>query len=298
MPDARSGRALANAVWPGASLGPKPAHTGPKIPRTSCASLTAFINCPQLYAFGYEMGLGLEFEEPARKIGSLLHVGLAYRYGGLLEQKPSWMVYPGPREAIWTCGQNTPEAAIEALRLFDAYVEAYPQPQWRPLLVEHQFQTDLMIDGRTERYTLRVDLVGYDVNDGALTLVDHKSIGRMTAKVGQRYTVDREMLTGLALCRAAGLDIERVVINAISKERPPRFGLFDVALSPEAYARLGTETVDWIRRLRQVAADHPDPTERPRAYENCMGKYGVCDFYSVCAHSKNRLGEYVKKWGK
>ena len=105
-----------------------------------------------------------------------MHVGLAYRYGALLSVKPEWMVYPDARTALWTVAQGDIEAGTEALRIFDAYQAHYPVEQniWEPVLVEHQFEVTMDVDGMPERYTLRIDLLAEDLRDGALVLVDHK----------------------------------------------------------------------------------------------------------------------------
>lgn len=299
MPDARSDQtvtATAKAIWPGHSF-TKP--TGPKLPRVSVSSLTAFAVCPQLHGFGYELGLGPNIEKDALKIGSLIHVALAYRYAAFLPTRPEWMVYPDARTALWTCGQDRQDLAMEALRIFDAYQVNYPTLTWRPILVEHPFELVLNIDGIDERYTLRIDLLVEDMFTHELMLIDHKSAYKLSRGIGDGYRTDREMLTGLALCRAHGYDVKRVIINAMTKERPePKFERYHVPISGTAYERLGTETVHWMRTMRRVKQEWPDPLNRPRAYESCLRKYGRCDFYDVCADGPHRLVEYKSKWGK
>lgn len=299
MSDVRSPEepGLARIIRPGSRMGPKP--IGPKIHRTACSELGAFCTCPQLHGLGYEMGLKAADEKPARKIGTLVHVGLAYRYGALLPQKPDWMVYPDPRTALWTVADGDIEAGTEALRIFDEYQKFYPieQNYWKPLLVEHQFEIIIDIDGTPEKYTLRIDLLAEDMRDGALVVVDHKSAFKLTKNVGYSYRADREMLTALAMCHANGYQPNRIVINAMTKERPePKFGRYDVPLSTEAFSRLGADTVHWIRQIRAMRQSHPDPTSRPRAYEQCVRKYGVCDMWPICSDGPQRLAEFTKKW--
>lgn len=299
MPDVRSGNTIEGVIWPGSNPGPKPARVGPYIQRTSCSSVGAFAVCPQLHGFGYDLGLRTGIEKDATKIGSLVHVGLAYRYASLMPVKPVWLVYPDPRYALWICGQDRPDLATEALRIFDAYERHHSVQQWRPILVEHQFHVDLPIDGTIEKYTLRIDLLAEDVFTGELVLIDHKTTSKMSKYIGRNYRTDREMLTGLALCRANGYDVKRVVINAMTKEQPePRFGRFDVPISEAAYSRIGTETIYWIQQMRNVERNFPDATNRPRNYNACLRTYGLCDFDDVCANGQERLASYVSKWAK
>ncbi len=236
MPDARAPEepGTARIIRPGSTLGPKPAPN--PVHRTAVSGIEAFSICAQYHGLAYDAGLKAADEKPARAVGTLVHVGLAYRYGALLPVRPEWMVYPtpaapDPREALWTVGQDNIEAKTEALRVFDAYQANYPIEAniWEPVLVEHQFEAVLQIPGGPpERYTLRIDLLAEDVQTGELILADHKTAYKITKNVGTGYRTDREMITALAMCRAHGYDVKRVVINAMTKENPqPRFGRFD-----------------------------------------------------------------------
>ena len=114
MPDVHLGALhTGSVVFPGGSSKQGPHRLG------------AAATCLQLEAFGYELNLRPNVEKDATKIGTLVHVGLAYRYGALLDKKPDWLVYPDARWAIWICGQDRPDCASEALRIYDAYVAHY-----------------------------------------------------------------------------------------------------------------------------------------------------------------------------
>lgn len=306
MSDARSPDLPSlKVIRPGMSLVKAPKNP---IPREACSSLGAFVLCPQLHAFGYEMGLQPTERKEPLVVGTLLHVGMAYRYGARLNPRPAWMVYPTPeapnaRDAIWTIGHADRDLAEKVLRLFDAYEAYYHTPTLQPVLVEHQLEALFNIDGQQVRYTLRIDLLAHDHSDqgrGALTLFDHKTRSKLSKWVGQNYRTDREMLSGLALCRLAGYNVERVAINALqkgTKEKPePVFQRYEVPVSEEAYGRLGAEIEFWLRRLRDIRVTHPDPANRPRAYESCIRAYGRCDFYEVCADGPHNLAQYTRKW--
>ena len=173
-------------------------------------------------------------------------------------------------------------------------------PTLQPVLIEHQFDSILNIDGVPEKYTLRIDLLATDTTTNELVLVDHKSIYKFTKWTGMDYRTDREMLTGLALSRAAGYDIKRVIINGMqkgTKENPkPRFQRFDVPVSEFAFERLGPDIVHAIRLMRFTKQMYPDPSNRPRVTESCVRKYGRCQFYPVCADGPNNLVQFTRKW--
>ena len=293
-------------IRPGHRMGPKPPETGPKLPWTACSSLEAFSICPQYHAFAYDMGLRPTEDKEALVLGGLIHVGLAYHYGMRMNPRPAWMVYPTPeapsyRDAIWTIGFANLDIAEKALRIVDAYVAHYSAPTLMPLLIEHQFGVEIPVGTLPEKYTLRIDMLAQDwAASGEVVLLDHKSAYKLTKWVGHDYRADREMLTGLALCRAHGYDVKRVVINAIqkgTKENPtPAFQRYDVPISETAYARIGAETAYWIQRMREVRQSHPDPENRPRAYASCVRKYGRCQFYPVCADGPQNLVQFTRKW--
>jgi hypothetical protein len=296
MPDTHLGRQNTGAVWPGGSSKQGPHRVG------------AFDICAQLEAFGYELNLRPSIEKEATKIGTLVHVGLAYRYGSQLAtaHKPSWLVYPDGRYAIWICGQDRPDLAQEALRIYDAYcahwdplIASGVAPAFRPLLIEHQFEVGFaMPDGSSEPYTARIDLLAEVVlpTGRELWLVDHKTGSKLTNHTGTSYRADRQMLTGLALCRAHGFNVNRVIINAMSREYPqPRFARFEVPISHEAYSRLGADTAYALERMNDVRKRFPDPNNRPRNYDACLRKYGRCDFWDVCTNGQQELIQYVKR---
>lgn len=278
-------------VWPGGASKQGPHRVG------------AFATCAQLEAFGYDLMLQPNVEKDAPVIGTLVHVGMAYRYGMLLPKPwPTWLVYPDARTALWTCGYDRPDLAREALRIFDSYCAHYDRliqagivRQWRPIYVEHQFEVPFpMPDGTTEPYTARVDLIAYDGDD--LLLIDHKFGGKLSYHYGTVYRSDRQMLTCLALARAHGCDIKRVVMNVGTREYPEsRFGRFEVPVSAEAYGRLGAETQYVLERMHDVRARFPDPTNRPRTFESCIRKYGPCNFKPVCEDGLHRLAEYSRR---
>lgn len=268
-------------VWPGGASLQGPHRVG------------AFATCPQLEGFGYQMKLRSLYEKPATAIGTLVHVGLAYRYAMMMPRNewPAWLVYPDPRTALWTCGQNNPHAALEALRVFDAYEAHYPVNIWKPLLVEHQF----VVEMEGEPYSARIDLLALDCQTNEICLIDHKTQSRLSPKTASDYRADRQMLTGLALSRSAGYDVRRVIINALSKEIPPRFGRFDVPVSEAAYMHFGDDTRHVLRQMKDVRERYPDPANRPRNWDACVRKYGQCEYWNLCVGGMQHLEEFRVK---
>lgn len=238
----------------------------------------AFGSCPQLEALAHELHLRPVIEKLPTKVGTLVHAGLAYRYAAMLSERPDWFVYRDGYEAIAVLGADRPEFCDLAMRIFAAYEQHYAVNTWQPVLVEHQFVVQF---ANGEPYSARTDLLA--VEAGEYVLIDHKTVGKVAASLGASYAADRQMLTGLAIARACGYDVRRVVINAMSREMPvPTFRRFDVPISDVAFARLGSDTAYYLERMKEVRVSHPDPLNRPRNWGACMRKYGQCDFFDFC----------------
>jgi hypothetical protein len=291
MPDAHLGRVNNGAIFPGGASLQGPHRIG------------SFCLCPQLEAFSQELFLRPIVEKDATKIGTLVHVGLAYRGGALLPQKPAWLVYRDGREAIWTCGADAPELATVALYIFDHYQQRYLVNTWQPLLVEHQ----LVVTLEGEPYSARLDLLALDLETNEIILVDFKTKGYIKRETGYEYRADRQMLTQLALCRFYGYDVKRVVIDAMTRPKPnkmgfydlegfvPKFSRFDVPISHLAYGRLWDDTVWALRNMKAVRAAYPDPMNRPRVWESCLRSYGACDFQPLCTEGPDKLVDFVRR---
>ncbi len=258
-----------SVVWPGG-----PSLCGPH-------AVSSFATCPQMHAFAHELHLRPVISKPAPAIGTLIHAGLAYYYAAPLPIKPDWYVYSSGAEAIRILGAATPDFMEDALRVFTQYVEQDTRP-WAPVLVEHQFVVDF--DGMP--YSARIDLLAYEGND--LVLIDHKSTSRITSSMGAGYASDIQMLTGLAQCRAAGYDVKRVVINALSRERPfAKFQRFDVPINQYVFERFPMDVRYHLKVLKDVRLNYPNLYNRPRNLAACMGKYGPCDFMPLCTGVPN-----------
>jgi hypothetical protein len=257
------------AVWPGG-----PSCNGPH-------AVGSFALCPQLHAFAHEMHLRPVVEKLAPAVGTLFHAGLAYRYAAPLNPRPDWFVYKDGYEAINALAKR-PEFRDLALDMFAAYEEYYRVDPWTPVLVEHQFVVQL----GPLAYSARTDLLALEA--GEYVLIDHKSIAKLSDGIPAKYAADRQMLTGLAIARANGYDVRRVVINAATRERPyPSFRRYTVPINHEAFERLGADTQYYIDRMAETKAAFPDPMNRPRNWDACVNVFGPCEFYGLCTGKAN-----------
>lgn len=268
-----SPRRDSSIVWPGGS-----SLNGPH-------AVGAFALCRQLHAYAHVLHLRPMLKKQSTEVGNLIHAGLAYRYGAMLPEKPDWYVYTDGYEAISTLGARYPNYMETALTIFDAYQRYYAVNVWTPVAVEHQF----VVQFEHGPYSCRTDLLA--IEDGRYVIVDHKSVGKIAANTGQRYATDYQMLTNLAITRALGYPVERVVINAMSREMPnPAFARFDVPINEVFYNRLGVDTAYYISEMRRIEKEFPDPRSRPRNPDACVSKvYGICDFHGLCSGTQDEV---------
>lgn len=271
-------------VWPGERdyKGIGPSH------------LSAFASCPQKAAFNYE--LRIEPREDRRrdpaKIGDLVHAGLAYRYGAMLQERPSWMVYESGHHAIEVLGSDRPELVYEARRIFAWYEHYYQDDPFQPILVEKQLNIQL----EDEWVSVRMDLLAWDRHRGEIVVADHKVHRTLSKNRGNELSCDRQMLMLLAILRSNGYDVKRVILNGMTRDYPePKFKRLEVPVSPQAYGRLGTDTLYYLRARRAIREKFPDPYFRPRNHDACMSKYGLCEFDQLCRVGYERLDDYVQK---
>lgn len=270
-------------VWPGERnyKGIGPSH------------LSAFATCPQKAAFNYELRLE-PLDDPRRepaKIGDLVHVGLAYRYGARLPEKPSWMVYNDGYHAIEVLGGDRPDLVHEAKRIFAWYEHHYQKDSLVPVAVEKQL--NVALEG--EWLSVRMDLLAWDFSD--LVVVDHKCQKSLTKNEGISRAADRQMMMLVAILRSNGYDVKRAVLNGMTRGFPePKFQRFDVPISQAAYDRLAKDSLYYLRQRRAVREQFPDPYFRPRNFDACMqARFGLCQFDPLCRDGWHRLQEFKQK---
>lgn len=252
----------------------------------------AFERCPQLESFAHELHLRPVMARRGPGIGILVHDGLAYHYAYMLpvEQRPAWLVYENGFEMMRKRGKALfyPQEYIDVACLtYESYQKHYRTDNLYPIIIEHQF---LVHFPNGEPYSCRTDLLAhcdYSTPGYCLAVVDHKT-GAQMGNEGAKYSIDRQMASNIALARACGYDVRKVIINFLTTKTPFKCERFEVPINPYAYARLGDDTQYWLDRMKAIRLTHPDPMNRPRARTACVhGKFGPCDYMDLCWRGGN-----------
>lgn len=255
----------------------------------------SFADCPQKEAFGHELHLRSIYPKESTDTGVLWHDGLAYHYAAQMEKKPEWYVYAHAEEVIRRHAAAEPklgEFVDNALRMIAAYRQVYAVDDLRPILVEHQF---VVTFPNGEPYSCRTDLLAWQwitvpEPRWRCVIVDHKNVGKIGNEAA-KYYLDRQMVTNLVLARAHGYPVEAVLVNVQSRNNY-ECRRFDVPINPIHFARFFADTIYYLDGMKLVRQTHPDPMDRPRRTGACTGKYGKCDYYSLCWEGGS-LGEFT-----
>lgn len=193
--------------------------------KLSITRINTFLEDPRKYWYIYEMGIQTPKSE-GFYFGSAIHEGLDYFYSGKDPMQGVGKALFGKKTSI---GEEAKEGVdpyklyTEARKIFDIYKAK--APKFKPLLVEHMFEVDLIHPITKEQlpaiFTGKIDLITVEGD-----LVDHKTGGGF----GSTYYDDSNWLqaTGYAYAYWKAFDKfpRSFIFNQIAKgnsKNPPRF---------------------------------------------------------------------------
>ena len=142
------------------------------------------LECPQKYAWHYEVGLGQQGDErntsPPLIKGSLIHLALAHHYSQIkaLQNNEDPTEFEDPIKAVEIIAHQNGEAWIKEIdtcrRTFLAYLDNYSSENMKILEVERLAYTQI----GDYLFTGRFDLI-YEDRRGKVWVCDHKTTGRI-----------------------------------------------------------------------------------------------------------------------
>ena len=186
------------------------------------------LRCPRLFAYQYRMPKAAEDgDRPALLKGSLVHQGLAHHYARRRSADAGTDVeeWATPAAAIDDCASKLGRHANKYVDLAKSAVQQYAvhwsHERVEVLHVEDVFRAD--IEGYL--FTQRFDLVVREV-DGRVWIWDHKTTGRLSGSVAERYTLSGQFLGMSSFGRSVfGDEFGGVRLNfiEIADNKPCRF---------------------------------------------------------------------------
>jgi hypothetical protein len=247
-------------------------------------AVSIFQRCPYLWKRRYidEARPAILIESPARAVGTLIHAFLAAYYTSMMEESPYRVITP---EILYDrlILKANPELVKEGWRVFSAYRLWYQNEKLIPLAIEYDLK-----DPRTGD-SCRYDLIAYleEPSGGLLPgtyNIEHKSGSRFDHNFLEGWQNDGEVIGQNALWKMLGLDkrfgaLRGTIVNLLGKQKEPKFHRTFVA--PDSW-RIQSH-LDDLRRWEGLLNLARSAKSFPRARGNCIGRYGMCDWYEHCA---------------
>ena len=295
--------------------------------RWSWHSIAPFLTCARSYKYGIVDDLvPLDYRAPLA-LGSAFHAGMEAVFKRLkVEQERSGRAFWRPSgrgletlageagQAIRAYEGVAEEDRQKAVRLAGAYVygddEGRGGPidfaEWKVLAVEETVEADLGVllpetpGARRPRvlWTQTPDLVvlvgGPQVPEyyHGLWAVDHKTAARLSGNSVAGYRHDGQALSIVATLRAAGVPVRGFIPNVVTKTATVRIVRDYVEFTEEETSAWAADLAYWQKAIRgRVARRGP----WPRTPTACQGRYGLCEFLSLCWDGAGAEGAFGKR---
>lgn len=249
------------------------------------------LRCPRLFAYTYRVKdeNGEDGDRPALLKGSLVHQGLAHHYARLesIQHGRDPEEWATPDDAIEDCarklGRHAGQYVETAKRTVRDYVRQWSGEKLEVLHVEEVFASD--IGGY--RFTQRFDLVVREAS-GKVWIYDHKTTGRLSQGVAERYTLSGQFL-GMASfgSRIWGDEFGGVKINLIQLPDGPRNTEFSRRTpdpAPGALKSFPLTVLHARERIDALDKSGLPPAEWPMVMSEqvCITAYGRCEHFDRC----------------
>lgn len=253
------------------------------------SSTSSYQRCP--YAWARDQGLRgapqmaqLSVSDySGRSVGSLVHGLLSVYYSQRID-----LAYPLSPELLFEGVKLRgidPAVAVEAHRLYRAYVTFYKHERLTPLFVEY------LLVASNPRRSCRNDLIALVEGDPAhppgLYIVDHKTASRFDELTLTCWENEGGIIQQVDVFEAALPDhpalqsygpLQGVIVNLIGKQKAPE--LYRAYVHPTAFQ------VDQHRRDLPVWRAQRDLALAlgvfPRARAGCATRFGKCDHWDHC----------------
>lgn len=249
------------------------------------------LRCPRMFAYTYRVPEGGHGEDdrPALLKGSLVHQGLAHHYARLesIQQGRDPDEWAIPDVAIEACAEKLGRHALKyveiAKRTVREYTRHWANERLAVMHVEEVFKSDIA----GYRFTQRFDLVVREVDD-KVWIYDHKTTGRLSSAVAERYTLSGQFL-GMASfgSRIWGKEFGGVKLNLIQLSDGPKDAEFARRVpdpAPGALKSFPMTVLHARQRIEDLDKSGLDPEEWPMTMseQTCITAYGRCEHFDRC----------------
>jgi hypothetical protein len=255
--------------------------------------LQSMLECPQKYAWQYELGVSTFNEEsPALIKGTMMHLALAQYYARKKNARLGLPIdeYMEAKEALhakakvevgWT------EHLDQICDCYDQYLDFWGQEDWT---VEEVEKLGFCKIGN-HLFTGRFDLIIKD-KSGTVYVMDHKTTSRIQANQAQYYGISGQLIGYAYMAQAIyGSSFGGVILNQIQHTGKMKFKRINLPPAPNLIAEFPQIVMDTEKRISEIQKEDRDPTKWPKAINEltCYSRYGACPFIDQCKWGTNPI---------
>lgn len=285
--------------WSIDQLDPAPGGASSRGPHRRLAVDT----CETLAALRYFIDVRPKNQKKFTAQGSLFHLDAAYHYGRRTPRPPRWWKdrdFEKDQLDIIRSFNSDERRQLqeESKKRFLAYKKHYSGESLIPLFVEREFVATIgelpgggSDDISKEILSARGDLCA--LQHGQIVGVDYKTKGENPYRRGdlpwhdeEEYERERQVLENCGILSARfGKPVNRFMIRRVKREWPFAFEDNPVDVDLRALERLGARARATVKKEFQIAekVDAGKKLKMDGLDRNaCCGKYGPCDYWSVC----------------
>lgn len=267
--------------------------------------LTSAATCEQLYTYKYLNNLRIVHEPPWRAIGSAIHEALAWHYAAKLpeEARPQIWAPDNFEELVMQASRNVQAVYDIAMDVYQFYCRRHSSESWTPVAVEQEYKATLGeldpehatgTEEDDEYVTCRSDLIVEQ--NGGLYIVDHKCLaGNYVTGRLDRWQSDNEFTMSLQVMmnlHLVAMHYQRIgdprpvkgfIIQRIKRKQPYEIDRNLVDISPRVLRGAPYVARQLVRREAEIKNKVKSGIPVTPNYSQCMGRYGLCDYYNVCS---------------
>lgn len=246
--------------------------------------LLTLAKCPRLYAYRYILGLRKPFDSVAISLGTTIHAGLEEHYKG-----GNWL------DAMRSFSRKPEFAHVveRAKNILKNYFVKYKGEKLHVISVEREYE--ILVQGF--KFTRRLDLV-YE-SEGRLYIVDHKTASDPRRRTGQSELdatlMSQELIGRVVFERVHGYKYGGSVLNLIPTGTGGLYSRYPLRFPPRMVEDMPRSLARYLSWEARLLKEGMSPWEYTQNWDSCYTKYGVCDYWQLCAQGADALEEFNVK---
>lgn len=250
-------------------------------------------SCRRYFAYREILRLRPRREPEAKAAGTVFHIGSAWR-DLILSGEPR-AAGVDPIEMMRTAPSRVAFAFELALKLYRAWADAHRNETYRVLSVETEYAGTIGGYLHTQRFDT---VASYR---GKVIVIDRKTAGGDVKYAHLDYKMDVQMCSAEIFGRNVlsqppprgfGLPWGGIMLDVVGKRDPTEFARPWLTITDQSVRDAKMQIAETNAEIEACAAEQRDPWDYRPNRALCRGRYGWCEFLSLCQYGKRALDEY------